>query len=211
MTIPRSVWISIAAVSAIIVVAGTVWWLRTRSIEGLAPLNPSEKVGGTETSTDASASTSSASTAAAIEASNEIFNRPVFFAPEPQVSPGINIMYPSDGVTFQVTDETLAQNAAPPLGAAAPAETVTAPPVDPGETDPDQDGLNNNQEGQLGTDSTKKDTDGDTLSDGDEVKKYRTDPLRADSDGDGYTDAEEIKNGYNPLGSGKCLTSDCAF
>lgn len=210
MTIPRSVWISIAAVSAIIVVAGTVWWLRTRSVEGLAPLNPSKETAGSASSPDASASTSSAS-AAAIEASNEIVNRPVFFAPEPQVSPGINIVYPSDGVVLQVTDETLAQNAARTPGAAPSEEVQTPAPIDPGETDPDQDELNNNQEGQLGTDPTKKDTDGDGLSDGEEVKKYRTDPLRADSDGDGYTDAEEIKNGYNPLGSGKCLTSDCAF
>lgn len=83
--------------------------------------------------------------------------------------------------------------------------------VQAGENDTDRDGLTNDQESQAGTNPAVQDTDGDMLSDGDEVKKYRTDSLKADSDGDGYTDAQEIKNGYNPLGTGKCLTSDCAF
>jgi hypothetical protein len=79
-----------------------------------------------------------------------------------------------------------------------------------GVTDTDGDGLQMIKK-VWGTNPAVQDTDGDMLSDGDEVKKYRTDSLKADSDGDGYTDAQEIKNGYNPLGTGKCLTSDCAF
>ena len=35
---------------------------------------------------------------------------------------------------------------------------------------------------------------GDGLSDGDEVKKYKTDPAKADSDGDSLSDGEEINN-----------------
>jgi outer membrane protein OmpA-like peptidoglycan-associated protein len=43
----------------------------------------------------------------------------------------------------------------------------------------------------VGTDPDHPDTDGDNISDGDEVKKYHTLPLRADTDGDGLTDGEE--------------------
>jgi outer membrane protein OmpA-like peptidoglycan-associated protein len=42
------------------------------------------------------------------------------------------------------------------------------------------------------TDPNKADTDGDGLSDYDEIFKYKTDPLKADSDGDGLTDGDEI-------------------
>lgn len=69
--------------------------------------------------------------------------------------------------------------------------------------DSDDDGLSDVQENQLGTDPFNWDTDGDGLSDGDEVLIWKTDPLKFDSDGDGYGDGEEIKNGYNPLGPGR--------
>ncbi len=65
--------------------------------------------------------------------------------------------------------------------------------------DPDRDGLTNLQEFQLGTDPTNPDTDGDGLSDGDEVNKYHTNPLLADTDGDGIPDGVEIQTGTNPL------------
>jgi hypothetical protein len=38
------------------------------------------------------------------------------------------------------------------------------------------------------------DTDGDGVSDYDELRVWRTDPLRADSDGDGFSDLEEIND-----------------
>ena len=65
--------------------------------------------------------------------------------------------------------------------------------------DPDRDGLTNLQEYQLGTDPNKADTDGDGLSDGDEVNKYHTSPLIADTDGDGIPDGIEVQTGSNPL------------
>jgi hypothetical protein len=74
--------------------------------------------------------------------------------------------------------------------------------LDPDE-DPDNDGLTNRQEAELGTNYQMRDTDGDGLSDGEEVNIYKTDPLNPDTDGDGFSDGEEVQAGYNPLGPGR--------
>jgi len=58
--------------------------------------------------------------------------------------------------------------------------------------DADHDGLTNKQEAELGTDPHNPDSDGDGLSDGDEVLKYHTNPLMKDSDGDGLSDYDEV-------------------
>jgi len=47
------------------------------------------------------------------------------------------------------------------------------------------------------------DSDGDGLTDIEELKIYGTDPKNPDTDGDGYSDGDEVKNGYNPLGEGE--------
>lgn len=195
MTVPRSVWISIATVSAILLVAGTVWWLRARSVKNLVVLDVSQETSKTEVA--APTVSTSTSVEEAIKASDEIVNRPVFFAPEPEVIKGVNLVYPGEAVA--------------PTAAPREPSSLAPPIVQPGLQDSDGDGLTNDQELQLGTDPNKADTDGDGLLDGDEVKKYRTDPKKVDTDGDGYSDADEIKNGYNPLGTGKCLTTGCAF
>lgn len=70
-------------------------------------------------------------------------------------------------------------------------------------SDIDGDGLSNEEEEILKTDPKMIDTDGDALSDREEVKIYHTDPLHNDTDGDGYLDGEEVEHGYNPLGDGK--------
>ena len=54
-------------------------------------------------------------------------------------------------------------------------------------------------ESLIGTDPFNPDTDGDGLSDGDEVLKYHTNPLKPDTDGDGYSDGDEVRAGSNPL------------
>lgn len=69
--------------------------------------------------------------------------------------------------------------------------------------DKDADGLDDNREVDIGTDPNNWDTDGDSLSDGDEVIIWKTDPMNPDSDGDSYLDGNEVKSGYNPAGPGK--------
>lgn len=43
------------------------------------------------------------------------------------------------------------------------------------------------------------DTDGDGLTDGQEINSYKTDPTNPDTDGDGYSDKVEVQNGADPL------------
>lgn len=58
--------------------------------------------------------------------------------------------------------------------------------------DSDTDGLADFLEDELGTDKYNNDTDGDGLSDGDEVSLFNTDPHNTDSDNDMLSDAEEV-------------------
>ena len=69
--------------------------------------------------------------------------------------------------------------------------------------DKDIDGLDDDREVSIGTDPNNWDSDGDELSDGDEVTIWKTNPLNPDTDGDTFLDGAEIKNGYNPTGEGK--------
>ncbi|MFH1610466.1 MAG: hypothetical protein ABIA91_01110 [Patescibacteria group bacterium] len=48
-----------------------------------------------------------------------------------------------------------------------------------------------------------QDTDGDGLSDEEEIGIWGTDPTNPDTDGDGYSDGKEVESGYNPNGEGK--------
>lgn len=64
--------------------------------------------------------------------------------------------------------------------------------------DPDGDGLRNRAERLIGTDPRNPDTDGDGVSDGDEVQTVGSDPRSADSDGDGRPDGVELSEGTDP-------------
>jgi eukaryotic-like serine/threonine-protein kinase len=66
--------------------------------------------------------------------------------------------------------------------------------------DPDGDGLDNRRELELDTDPYQADTDGDGLTDGQEVRIYNTNPLNPDTDNDGLLDGDEINlYGTDPL------------
>ena len=58
--------------------------------------------------------------------------------------------------------------------------------------DLDDDGLWDSLEDRLGLDKTVPDTDGDGISDGNEIIHTFTDPLKKDSDGDGLNDGYEM-------------------
>lgn len=63
----------------------------------------------------------------------------------------------------------------------------------------DEDGLSNIKEINLGTSVTKRDSDGDGLLDNEEVNIYCTSPITYDTDGDKISDGDEIVLGLNPL------------
>jgi outer membrane protein OmpA-like peptidoglycan-associated protein len=72
--------------------------------------------------------------------------------------------------------------------------------TDPLKVDTDGDGLSDWDEVKTyNTDPTKPDTDGDGLTDSEEVKQYRTSPLKSDSDGGGVNDGVEVQRKTNPL------------
>ncbi|MGJ8697459.1 MAG: LamG-like jellyroll fold domain-containing protein [Verrucomicrobiaceae bacterium] len=66
----------------------------------------------------------------------------------------------------------------------------------------DGDDLTDLQEYTAGTDPTLADTDGEGLSDSDEVNVYASDPNDRDSDGDGFQDDVEVEFESNPNDSG---------
>jgi outer membrane protein OmpA-like peptidoglycan-associated protein len=68
--------------------------------------------------------------------------------------------------------------------------------LESGNADPDNDGLINKIEKQLGTNKKNPDTDGDKLLDGEEFHRYQTEPLVVDTDNDGLDDFAEVKT-YN--------------
>ena len=70
--------------------------------------------------------------------------------------------------------------------------TMTADTTELASEGTDKDGLNISLEAKANTDPTLNDTDGDGLSDGDEVLNHTTDPTLNDTDGDGLSDGDEV-------------------
>jgi len=69
--------------------------------------------------------------------------------------------------------------------------------------DSDKDGVDFDTEKQYGSSDSNLDSDGDLLSDYEEIFYWFTDPMIADTDEDGHKDGKEVQLGYSPLGSGK--------
>jgi hypothetical protein len=65
------------------------------------------------------------------------------------------------------------------------------------ESDPDRDGLTNIEENSAATDPNNSDSDGDGLSDGDEVHVFATDPLKNKTKDGQYTDKDYAQYGYD--------------
>lgn len=78
--------------------------------------------------------------------------------------------------------------------------------VEDTEVDRDADGVPEDIEEQYGSSDRKEDTDGDWLSDFEEIYIWFTDPDNADTDGDGYADGREILAGFSPLGRNRLQT-----
>ena len=76
--------------------------------------------------------------------------------------------------------------------------------------DSDGDGLSDFEEiHTYGTNPGLRDTDSDGLSDGEEVHDYGTDPTKADTDGDGFADGDEVDASTDPTDTyDYCSTDD---
>jgi len=70
--------------------------------------------------------------------------------------------------------------------------------VSDADEDFDKDGLTNIKEQEVGTNPVSVDSDGDNLTDYEEVSKYQTNPLAIDTDKDELYDDDEIKLGLDP-------------
>lgn len=69
--------------------------------------------------------------------------------------------------------------------------------------DKDRDGLSAETETKYGTSDKTEDTDGDNLTDYEEINIWFSDPTDPDTDGDSYRDGLEIVSGYSPSGPQK--------
>ena len=110
---------------------------------------------------------------------------------------GVNVCAPVEG-----EEETglLAGGEGKPVEYSEGVWSCFAAPVSQEDLDEDKDGLLLGEELNLGTDPTKADTDGDGLTDKEEIDGSKntafgnqpTDPTKADSDGDEWSDGQEV-------------------
>lgn len=88
-----------------------------------------------------------------------------------------------------------------PGSSSTPGASPTSAPQPPtaAASDRDGDGLTDDDEAALGTNPDDPDSDGDRLSDGDEVNTFGTNPLSSRTDGDHLNDGDEVDMGLDPL------------
>lgn len=72
--------------------------------------------------------------------------------------------------------------------------------------DRDRDGVDSEIEKEYSISDTNADSDGDGLTDLEEINYWFTDPKLKDTDGDGFGDMMELLNGYPPAGYGNLNT-----
>ena len=183
----KKIIITASIITALLLLGGVVWSLRQRAVENLQPLNSPPQTAGTVQ------------------------------APVTETAPAANQKEPTKEELIQRTEDWWKNYQA--LSEAADKATTTSGAVaEPGPTvepsrvvnpDADSDGLTIEQEANIGTDPNIADTDGDGLTDRQEVETYKTDPLKADTDGDTFPDGSEVQAGYNPLGAGRCVRETC--
>jgi len=112
------------------------------------------------------------------------------------IIPGI-----SDGTATPIANPVTA-----PLSSLIPQTAIPTPVAAPlpapvpalGGPDTDRDGLSDALERRYGLDPLRADTDGDNLSDAQEMVTLGTDGRKADTDGDGLNDAFELAQGLDP-------------
>ena len=109
------------------------------------------------------------------------------------VLPGI-----SDGTATPLAQPTALGDPLPGLTPTPVASAPVLPPPDLGGPDSDHDGLSDALERRYGLDPLRADTDGDGLTDADEMVKFHTDARKADTDGDQLNDAFELAQGLDP-------------
>ena len=96
--------------------------------------------------------------------------------------------YASPVILKPTPTQTRISSTSTPTPLSTPTLTRTLPPLT--YSDNDRDGLSDLKENYIGTDTQNSDTDGDKISDYDEVTKYFLNPLLSDTDGDGILDSD---------------------
>ena len=105
------------------------------------------------------------------------------------------------GISYYTPSKTVRKERPAQVPVVTPTPVVQQRPVDIKTIDSDGDGISDYDEINLyKTDPRKADTDGDGLSDYAELMQHRTDPLKVDTDGDGISDQAEVTSyNTNPL------------
>jgi hypothetical protein len=172
-TMSRGIMVAIIVILGVLLVGGAGWWV-------LQYLNVPETV--------------------PVE---EVIPEEVVVPPEPTLPVIEETVKPEEALSDDQTEKIPEVDGVSEFDASSMAQSADQSILFGESPDTDVDGLDDKKESTLGTDPMKNDTDGDGLSDGDEVLIWGTDPLKSDTDGDTYSDGSEVKAGYNPKGSGK--------